>query len=83
VLDWFEVDLGFTKLLFIQTDSCVVFVFVADVLQSVCVCVCVCPHISSGSVSVHLCLCFSVSLYDRVMGVVADVSQSVLATLLL
>ena len=26
--DWFEVDLGFTKLLFIQTDLCVLYVFV-------------------------------------------------------
>jgi len=28
LLDWFEVDLGFTKLLFIQTDLCVLCVFV-------------------------------------------------------
>jgi len=27
LLDWFEVDLGFTKLLFIQTDLCVLCVF--------------------------------------------------------
>ena len=26
LLDWFEVDLGFAKLLFIQTDLCVLFV---------------------------------------------------------
>jgi len=25
LLDWFEVDSGFTKLLFIQTDLCVLF----------------------------------------------------------
>jgi len=30
LLDWFEVDLGFTKLLFIQTDLCVVCVFAVD-----------------------------------------------------
>jgi len=28
LLDWFEVDLGFTELLFIQIDLCVMFVFV-------------------------------------------------------
>ena len=28
LLDWFEVDLGFTELLFIQIDLCVVCVFV-------------------------------------------------------
>ena len=29
LLDWFEVDLGFTELLFIQTDLYVVCVFVS------------------------------------------------------
>ena len=28
LLDWFEVDLGFTELLFIQIDLCVLWVFV-------------------------------------------------------
>jgi len=28
LLDWFEEDLGFTKLLFIQIDSCVLCAFV-------------------------------------------------------
>ena len=27
LLDWFEVDLGFTELLFIQIDLCVIFLF--------------------------------------------------------
>jgi len=34
LLDWFEVDLGFTKLLFIQTDLCVMCVFVLYATRS-------------------------------------------------
>ena len=33
LLDWFEVDLGFTELLFIQIDLCVMCVFVLDRLR--------------------------------------------------
>ena len=38
LLDRFKVDLGFTKLLFIQTDLCVVCVLVFYALLSLCSC---------------------------------------------
>jgi len=34
LLDWFEVDLGFTELLFIQIDLCVMCVLLALVVRS-------------------------------------------------
>ena len=34
LLDWFEIDLGFTKFLFIQTDLCILCVFVLCLLIS-------------------------------------------------
>ena len=34
LLDWFEVDLGFTELLFIQIDLCVVCVFVLGIVST-------------------------------------------------
>jgi len=33
LLDWFEVDLGFTELLFIQIDLCVMCAFVLSVVE--------------------------------------------------
>ena len=33
LLDWFEVDLGFTELLFIQIDFCVMCVVCADPIR--------------------------------------------------
>jgi len=63
LLDWFEVDLGFTELSFIQIDLCVLCVFDTQVpFRARCVdffvrvgkgvCVCVC-----GCVCVCVCVC--------------------------
>jgi len=38
LLDWFEVDLGFTELLFIQIDLCVMCVFVLYKVRDLRVC---------------------------------------------
>ena len=63
LLDWFEVDLGFTELLFIQIDLCVMWLLCECARRtcqsSVCMCVCVSAWVGGWvrDSFIYTCIC--------------------------